>query len=184
LSPNETKNDVKLYGALAEFSSATAVHHACEKVRDANYTKWDAHTPFAVHGIEKAMGLSRSKLPIVVFVGGITGASLAMLMQWWMAAVDYKVIIAAKPYFSWQAFIPVTFESMVLFAACTAVFGMLAFNGLPRWYHPLLKTRAFAKVTDDRYFISIESEDKKFDRQSTVEFLRSLGASRVELVEE
>ena len=174
----------KLYGALAEFESAAAIHHACEKVRDAHYTRWDAHTPYPVHGLERAMGLSSSKLGLVVFVGGISGASLAMLMQWWMAAVDYPVIIAAKPYFSWQAFIPITFESMVLFSAATAVLTMLVFIGLPQWHHALLKTAAFKKVTDDRYFISIESQDAKFDRDATVQFLRSLGASQVELVEE
>ncbi len=176
--------DRTLYGALAEFASAEAIHHACEKVRDANYTRWDAHTPFPVHGLDRAMGLAPSKLGWVVFFGGLGGASLAMLMQWWMAAVDYKVIIAAKPYFSWQAFIPITFESMVLFASGSAVLSLLVFIGLPRWHHALLKTRSFEKVTDDRYFISIESSDAKFDRNGTVQFLRSLGAAQVELVEE
>lgn len=174
----------KVYGALAEFDSAAAIYRACEKVRDADYTRWDAHTPFPVHGLTQAMGLARSKLGWVVFGGGLSGASLAMLMQWWMAAVDYKVIIAGKPYFSWQAFIPVTFESMVLFAAVSAVLSMLVFIGLPRWHHALLKSRSFTKVTDDRYFISIESSDAKFDNAATVEFLSSLGASQVELVEE
>ena len=173
-----------LYGALAQFESAAAVFHACEKVRDGGFTKWDSHTPFPVHGLEKAMGLPRSMLPRVVFVFGLSGACLAMLMQWWMSAVDYPVIIAAKPLFSWQAFIPVTFETMVLFSALSTVLGMLAFNQLPMWHHSLLKTKAFAVVTDDKYFLSIESADPKFDRDATLEFLRSLGATQVLLVEE
>lgn len=178
-------SEPKVYGALAEFESAAAIYHACEQVRDAHYTRWDAHTPFPVHGLEQAMGLPlRSRLTWAVFIGGISGASLAMLMQWWMVAVDYKVIIAAKPYFSWQAFIPITFEAMVLFAAATAVLSMLVCIGLPHWHHSLLKTRSFAKATDNKYFISIESKDAKFGRDTTVQFLRSLGATQVELVEE
>jgi hypothetical protein len=174
----------KVYGALAQFDSASGIFHACEKVRDAKYTKWDSHTPFAVHGLDRAMGLDRSILPRIVFVMGLTGAALAMTMQWWMSAVDYPVIIAAKPLFSWQAFIPITFESMVLFSALTTVLGMLALNGLPQWHHSLLKAKAFSAATDDKYFVSIESSDPKFDREATLEFLRSLGATQVQLVEE
>ena len=174
----------KLYGALAQFETAADIFHACEKVRDAHYTRWDSHTPFAVHRLDRAMGLQRSVLPRIVFVMGLSGAGLAMLMQWWMSAVDYPVIIAGKPLFSWQAFIPVTFESMVLFSAATAVLGMLALNRRPRWHHSLLKTKAFAAVTDDKYFVSIESQDPKFDRDATLELLRSLGATQVQLVEE
>src|SRR6185295_3114542 len=115
---------MKPFGVLAEFESSAAIFHACEKVRDAGFRKWDAHTPFPVHNLDKAMGLARSKLLFIVFAMGISGASLAMLLQWWTAAVDYKLIIAAKPLFSWQAFIPVTFEVMVLFSALGAVVGM------------------------------------------------------------
>ncbi|NJK89641.1 MAG: DUF3341 domain-containing protein [Myxococcales bacterium] len=174
----------KLYGALAEFESASAIYHACEKVRDAQFSKWDAFSPFPIHGIDHAMGNRRSILPYFVFVMGISGACLAMLLQWWTSAVDYPVIIAAKPYFSWQAFIPVTFEVMVLFSAGTAVLAMLFLNRLPRWHHPLMKVERFARVTDDRFFIAIESTDPKFNAETTPAFLRSLGASHVEIVED
>ncbi|MEO1233217.1 MAG: DUF3341 domain-containing protein, partial [Myxococcota bacterium] len=115
---------------------------------------------------------------------GITGAAGAMTLQWWVSAVDYPIIIAAKPFFSWQAFIPVTFEVMVLFSAGSAVLLMLFLNRLPQWYHPLLKVERFSKVTDDKFFIAIEAKDPKFDVEATPAFLRSLGASHVELVEE
>ena len=113
------------YGLLAEFETAAELYHACEEVRDAGFSRWDAHTPFPVHGLNKAMGVPPSRLPHFVFVMGLTGACGAMLLQWWTSAVDYRIIIAAKPYFSWQAFVPITFEVMVLFAAGTAVLGML-----------------------------------------------------------
>ena len=174
----------RIYGALAEFDSASKIYKACEKVRDANYSKWDAFTPFPVHGLEHAMGLTRSKLPFVVFALGLSGASGAMFLQYWISAVDYPIIIAAKPYFSWQAFIPVTFEVMVLFSAATTVLTMLFFNRLPRWHHPLLKTARFARATDNGFFIAIEAEDPKFDADQTADFLRSLGATHVELVED
>ncbi|MGF1508109.1 MAG: DUF3341 domain-containing protein [Myxococcota bacterium] len=174
----------KPYGAVAEFQTAAEIFHACEQVRDAQFTKWDALTPFPVHGLEKAMGLTRSRLPFFVFVIGLSGAAGAMLLQWWTSAVDYPIIIAAKPYFSWQAFIPITFEVMVLFSAASAVLSMLFLNRLPRWYHPLLKYQRFGRATDDKFFIAIEAGDPRFDPEQTPEFLRKLGASHVELIED
>ncbi len=174
----------KIYGAVAEFTTASSIYHACEKVRDANYSKWDALTPFPVHGLDEAMGMKRSRLGLFVCAMGLTGAAAAMTLQWWVSVVAYPIVIAAKPYFSWQAFIPVTFEVMVLFSAGSAVLGMLFLNGLPRWNHPLLTSDLAAKATDDRFIIAIESRDPKFDREGTPEFLKSLGAERVELVEE
>lgn len=174
----------KVYGALAEFDTAAQVYEACEKVRDARYQHWDSFTPFPVHGLEKAMGLGRSKLGFFVFWFGISGAIGAMTLQWWVSAVDYPIIISGKPYFSWQAFIPVTFEVMILFSAASSVLLMLFFNRLPQWYHPLLKVERFRAATDNKFFIAIESKDPQFDPQGTQDFLKSVGASHVELVEE
>lgn len=171
------------WGVLAEFESAHGIYHACEKVRDAGFQKWDAHTPFPVHGLDKAMGIKRSILPFIVLACGLTGVGAAMALQWWTSAVDYQVIIAAKPYFSWQAFIPVTFEVMVLFSALGAVIGMLHLNRLPQFYHSLFHSERFERVTDDRFFISIETADPNFDAERTPEFLRSVGAVHVETVE-
>jgi len=174
----------RVYGVLAEFTSAAGIYHACEKIRDAKFTSWDAHTPFPVHGLEHAMGLSRSRLPYFVFAMGITGAAGAMLLQYWVSVIEYPLVIAAKPYFSWQAFIPITFESMVLFSAGSTVLGMLFLNRLPRWHNPLLMSERFKRASDDRFFISIDAKDPKFDQESTTEMLRNLGASHVEVVEE
>jgi len=171
------------FGLLAEFKDPTHLFDACEKIRDAGFTKWDAHSPFPIHGLDGAMGLRRSLVPFIVFVMGITGASAGMLLQWWTSAVDYKVYIAAKPYFSWQAFIPVTFELMVLFAALGAVLGMFALNRLPQHYHPLFNSKRFERATDDRFFISIEVADPKFSDDGTEKFLEELGATHIETVE-
>ncbi|HJL43066.1 MAG TPA: DUF3341 domain-containing protein [Myxococcales bacterium LLY-WYZ-16_1] len=174
----------KVFAAIGEFSTVKEIWHACEKVRDSEFTKWDAHTPFPVHGLEHAMGMGRSRLPFFVFAMGITGAAGAFALQSWISTTAYPIIIAAKPYFSWQAFIPVTFEVMVLFSAGSAVLGMLFLNRLPRWWNPLLESETFKQVTNNKFIISIEASDPKFDPDETQEFLRSLGASKVELVEE
>lgn len=173
----------KRFGVLAEFNDATELYYACEKVRDAGFTKWDAHSPFPIHGLDGAMGLRRSLVPWIVLGGGLTGASAGMLLQWWTSAVDYKVYIAAKPFFSWQAFIPVTFELMVLFSALGAVFGMFALNRLPQHYHPLFSSERFERATDDKFFISIEAADPNFQDDETANFLTGIGAAHVETVE-
>jgi hypothetical protein len=173
-----------LYGVLAEFESAPAVYHACERVRDAGFRRWDAHTPFPVHGLEKAMGLKQSRLPWVVLVTGLGGAASGMLLQWWTSAVDYPLVISGKPFFSWQAFVPVTFELGVLGGALGAVLGMFFLNRLPRYYHALFRSRRFERATDDRFFVSIEASDPQFDPTKTPAFLQALGATHVELVEE
>ena len=171
------------YGILAEFATPADLYHACERVRDAGFTRWDAHTPFPVHGLEQAMGLRRSPLPWIVLGMGLTGAVLGFILQWWVHAVAYPLVISGKPYFSWPAYIPITFELGVLFAALGAVLGMLALNRLPMHHHPLFRSKVFEQVTDNAFFISIESWDPRFDSSATRTLLESLGARRVELLE-
>jgi ActD protein len=176
LPPGET------FGLLAQFASAPDLYHACEKVRDAGYTRWDAHSPFPVHGLDKAMGLGRSRLPFVTLVCGLSGAIGGFTLQLWANGIAYPLLVSGKPVFNWQPYMPVTFELGVLLAAISTVVGMLAFNELPMHFHPLFGSRAFEKVTDDGFFISIESWDPKFNAIETERFLKGLGASHVELV--
>jgi hypothetical protein len=171
------------YGVLAEFDSPRALLRACGLVRDAGYTRWDAHTPFPVHGLERAMGLRESHLGWVVLALGLGGAAGAMLLQWWVSVKAYPLVISGKPYFSWQAFIPVMFELGVMGGVLGAVFGMLAFNGLPMWSHPLFNSARFERVTTDGFFISIESRDPRFHKEQSQEFLRRIGAREVEVIQ-
>jgi hypothetical protein len=173
----------KHYGALAEFETPATLFHACEQVRDAGFGKWDAHTPFPVHGLDGAMGMKRSRLPWLVLACGLTGTVTAFSLQTWVHYIEYPLVISGKPLFALPAYVPIIFELSVLFAAFASVFGMLAFNGLPRLEHPLFGSRRFDRASDDRFFISIEAADPKFDAEKTVEFLRGLGATHVELVE-
>lgn len=174
----------KLYGVLAQFETPADVYHGCEKVRDAGFTKWDAHTPFPVHGLDRAMGMKATPLPWIVLGMGITGFALGLGLQYWTMAVDYKYMISGKEYFSWPAFVPITFELTVLLSAFGAVFGMFGLNRLPTLYHDLFTVPRFARVTDDKFFISIEATDPKFDEKETAEFLKRAGASAVEIVQQ
>jgi hypothetical protein len=170
------------FGLLAEFEGPEELLRASHKIRFAGYSKWDAHSPFPVHGLERAMGQSRSKVPWFVLIMALTGAAAGMLMQWWMNAVDYPLIISGKPLFSWPAFIPITFECAVLGGGLGAIIGFLLLSRLPEHYHPLFHSKAFEGFSDDKFFISIEADDPKFQRDATEEFLFAAGAGRVELV--
>ena len=152
-------------------------------MRDAGYKNWDCITPFPVHGLDKAMGLRRSRLPWIVLVMALAGAALGFGLQWWVHASAYPLVISGKPFFSWPAMVPIIFEVAVLFGALGAVFGMLGLNRLPMHHHPLFKSRVFERVTDDAFFISIESWDPRFDPSATGKLLESLGARSVELLE-
>jgi hypothetical protein len=176
------KHDDRLHGLLVEFADPHQLTGACERVRDAGYTRWDAHTPFPVHGLDAAMGIRGTKLPWLVLGGGLTGMAAALLMIWWMNAVDYPFIISGKPLFGWPAAMPVTFELTVLFSAFATFFGMWSLNGMPRLSHPLFSNARFARATTDRFFIVIEKTDPRFDLEQTRTFLDSLGGLAVDEV--
>ena len=179
---NATEN-AKLYGYLARFDLVDEFLAAAAKVRDAGYTRWDAHSPFVIHGLDAAMGVKKTVLPYIVFLAGLTGAAAGILLQWWTNAVDYPFLISGKPLFSLPANIPVAFETTILFAAISALIGMLALNRLPQLYHPLFTNRSFKRVTDDRFFISIEAEDPLFDATKTRELLELISGRSIEEIE-
>lgn len=170
------------YGALAELAGPRELYQACERVRDAGYTRWDAHCPYPVHGLERAMGLRASRLPWIVLVLGLGGAIGGFGLQWWTHSLAYPLVISDKPLFSWPAYVPITFELGVLLAALGAVLGLLALSQLPTLHHPLFNSSTFEKASDHGFFISIEAADPKFDPNATVQFLREAGAAHVELV--
>lgn len=183
-----------LYGLMAEFETTADLMHAAERVRDEGFRWWDCHSPFPVHGLDRAMGIQPTILPILVFFAGATGTTLGFLLQaftnswsftiWALVWVTgYPYLISGKPLLSVPAFIPVMFEVTILLSATGAVFLMLLMNGLPRLYHPLLKSDRFRRATDDRFFIVIEARDPKFSRTRTEALLRSLNPTAIEAVE-
>lgn len=169
---------------LAEFETPGQVFHAAEKVRDAGYRRWDVHTPFPVHGMDAAMGLSDSKLGWIVLACGLTGCSLAFGLIWYTNGIDYPLVIGGKPAWSFPSAVPVMFELTILLSAFGAVLGMFGLNQLPRHHHPVFYSPRFERGTDDRFFISVEAADDKFDLEDTRALLESLSPSHLELIQE
>lgn len=168
------------YGLLAEFSNPGALLDAAAAVREAGYRYFDTHSPFPIHGMDRAMGLGNSKVGFITLGGGITGLLTGILLQWWTSEVDYPLNIGGKPFFAFEPSIPVIFELTILFSAFAAVAGMLALNGLPRPYNPLFYSENFGRATDDAFFLHIAATDKRFDPEATAGFLREIGAVHVE----
>lgn len=173
-----------IFGILAQYEHPGALISAAEKVRDAGYTKFDSYSPFPIHGMDEAMGLRPSKLGWIVLIHGMIGFSIALVMITFMAYFDYPLNISGKPFLNWPAFVPVTFELTILLSAFGAVFGMFFLNGLPLLHHPLFNSQKFEKVTDDGFFICIESDDSLFTEKRAIDLLKQAGAIHIEKVYE
>jgi hypothetical protein len=163
-----------LYGFLAEFDSPEALRECIRRARKEGYGKMDAYTPYPVEGLAEELGVRHSRVPAIVFVFGLIGALTGIVMQYYSAVYGYPLNIGGRPLNSWPSFVIVTFELTILFAGLSAVFGMLALNGLPKPHHPLFNEPRFDRVTQDGFFFCIEAQDAKFDRDSTWKFLESL----------
>ncbi|MSU27094.1 MAG: hypothetical protein CK546_03555 [Pedosphaera sp.] len=173
------------YGLMAVFETPADAMHAAEQVRDAGYSKWDVHTPFPVHGLDAAMGISNSKVGWFTFIGGATGYTTGMIMIWWMNAFDYKIVIGGKPMFSPFYAFPVSYELTILFASFGSLIGMALLNRLPRLHHPLLKNRRFCQgASHDKFILVIETADPKFNAEETRKLLASAGSKHIEMVED
>ena len=172
-----------LYGLMAEFHAPTEVVEAAHRVHAAGYTNVDAYSPYPIEELIEALHIGRSQLPKLVLVGGLLGALAGWALQYWTSVIENPMNIGGRPFYAWPAFIIPAFETTILFAAGTAVLGMLALNGLPEPYHPVFNVPSFALATRDKFFISIEATDPRFDRTETAKFLHSLGASEVSEVE-
>ncbi len=174
----------KVYGMAAEFPSAADLMHAAEKVRDAGFKRWDVHSPFPIHGMDKAMGLGKSWLSAVVFFGGLAGFITAILLEFIPSSFIYPMIVHGKPLdlMTVPAFFPIMFELTILLSAMTCVTTLFLFTQLPKWYHPLFNWDRFSRVSDDGYFLVIESRDPKFSESKTRQFLDELGGEHVTLV--
>ncbi|AUX26189.1 hypothetical protein SOCEGT47_067500 [Sorangium cellulosum] len=178
-APQDAAGAAPPFALMGYFTTPKDIYHACEALRDAGYSRFDAHTPFPVHGLEKAMGLKPSRLPWLVLGGGTTGLISGILLAWYTQAFDYPLIISGKESFSYQAFVPVIFELTVLFSALTCFFGLFAISRLPAFFHPTMTHPQFPRATDDAFFVSVEASDPKFDRAETRHLLQRLGAQGI-----
>jgi hypothetical protein len=172
-----------IYGLMAEFDNPRDVIAAAERTYTEGYRRIDAYSPYPIEALSEAIGVHRTSMPLIVLIGGILGFLGGYLLQYWVHVIEYPLNVGGRPFHSWPAFIPITFETTVLGAALAAVFGMLALNGLPEPYHPVFNTPNFALASRDRFFLLIEATDPKFDREATARFLKSLGPLEVTDVE-
>ncbi len=193
-STNTLATERPLVGVVGFFDGPAPLLKATAATRDAHYERFDAFTPYPIHGMDAAQGLKRSPLPYVTLIAGLTGTCCAFALQYWTSAVDWPLIVGGKPFNSWPAWVPVMFELTVLFAGLSTVGAMFALNGLPN-----IKRRSFDPgITRDRFALAIESplpvdaDDeaaqkkaarfKKFDENEAVEFLKAQGATEVRKV--
>jgi hypothetical protein len=171
-----------VYGLMAEFDDPNALVAAAHLARLEGYRRMDAYSPFPIEELHEALALPHTRLPLIVLIGGLVGCIGGYALQYWASAVAYPLNVGGKPLHSWPAFIPITFECTILVAALSAVFGMLALNGLPMPYHPVFNVPRFALASRNRFFLCIESRDAKFDLEGTRYFLESLNPREVSTV--
>lgn len=178
--PATAPADGELYGILAEYDTPGELIAAARKVRDAGYTDFDCYSPFAVHGIDEAMGIKRTILPVLVFGGGVVGLIAGVLLQWWMNAYDWPLNISGKPSWSIPANVPIAFELTILLSVFATFFGMWGLNKLPQVWHPFFRSDRFARVTDDAFMLGIAATDERFDAAATRKLLQDAGAIGIE----
>ncbi|MCC6145669.1 MAG: DUF3341 domain-containing protein [Candidatus Hydrogenedentes bacterium] len=173
----------KTYGLIAEFNTPEELLAATEKAYKTGYRKMDAYSPMPIEGLGEKLGLRRTGVPSLVFIGGLTGAATGFGLQWFATTVHYPYHIGGKPFFSWPAYIPITFELMILFAAFACFFGLLGLCGLPQPWHPIFNAKRFERASSDGFFLCIESTDPQFDMKNTWSFLEAMGPVEVSEVQ-
>jgi len=177
----ETSN--ALHGVMAEFDNGNALVEAARQTMAKGFTRVEAYSPVPIEELNDIIHKTRTILPRLVLAGGLTGMATGFALQYWASVIEFPMNIGGRPLASWPAFIPPTFETTILFASLTAVFGMLALNGLPRPYHPVFNASRFSFASRDRYFLCIEAKDPRFDAAATRRFLESTNPAEVTEVE-
>jgi hypothetical protein len=172
------------YGVVAEFDTPEQLVSAARKVREAGYKQLDAYTPFPIHGLVDVVGFKDEKVPWIVFISGLLGATAGYLLQYYTSVVDYPMNVGGKPLNSLPMFFPVTYECTILFAVFGAFFGMLALNKLPQPYHGVFNTPNFDRASQDKFFLAVEAIDPQFDEVETKRLLEDTDANSVSLVKE
>jgi hypothetical protein len=169
---------------MAEFDDPQALVSATRRAHEEGYRRMDAYSPFPIEELHEALGHHHSRLPLIVLIGGLCGCIGGYALQYWVSAIAYPINVGGRPFHSWPAFIPVTFECTILVAALSAVLGMLALNGLPMPYHPVFNVPRFALASRNRFFLCIEARDARFDLEATRHFLETLEPREVSTVAE
>ena len=175
----KTQTENPLYGVMAEFDSSQDIVDAARQTMGEGFTKVEAYTPLPVEELNDIIHKTRTKLPLIILIGGLAGMAVGFALQWWASTIAYPLNVGGRPQASWPSFIVPSYELTILFAALTAAIGMIIFNGLPQPYHPVFNVERFSRASSDKFFLVIESDDPKFDQQGSRAFLQGLGAKGV-----
>lgn len=167
---------------LGEFGEEAALCAAARQLREQGGVALDAHSPVPVHGIDEALGLKRSVVPLIALTGALVGTASGIAMQWWMNAVDYPINVGGRALVSLPTWIPVAFETTVALAAISIVVGLLALGGLPRLHHPVFEVEGFRTASVDGLWLSAEVEPAR--AEAVAAELRRLGARSVSRIDE
>ena len=168
-------------GVAGIFSDDEKILEAAGKMKEAGYKKFDAPiTPFPVHGMEEAIGIKRSVIPYITFGAALLGGSLGMWFQYWTSAVNWPINVGGKPMFSLPAFVPVAFETTILFAALFSVGAMVLLNGLPKVDPPVIDPA----LTSHKFALWVPEDEENYSPEKVESFLKELGAEEVKRVAE
>ena len=170
-------------GLMAEFETENAIIHATARVTEEGYHHVEAYTPYAIEEVIHNLHMEKNNVALVILIGGLLGCLIGFGMQYFASVIHYPLNVGGRPFNSWPSFIPVMFECTILFAAFSAVFGMMIMNGLPRHNHPVFNMERFEYASQDRFFLYIDAHDPKFDLKETRQFLESLHPYEVSDVE-
>src|SRR3954463_2560755 len=180
MSVHSIENHDPLYGLMAEFETAGELVAAARRTKEAGFKKFDAYTPFPIHELDDAMDLHDNRVSLFTLIGGLLGCAGGFGLASWISAVAWPLNIGGRPLLSVPMWIPVTFECTILIGGLTAAISMILMNGLPQPYHPVFNVERFANnASRSGFFLCIEAEDPKFDREMTTGFLKSLGADDI-----
>jgi len=168
-----------IHGIMAEFSSAEELIDAVKAARDAGYHKMDAYSPVPVEELHDLLHIHDNRVSLFTLIGGLCGTATGFGLLSWTSSLAYPLNIGGRPLISVPMFIPITFETTVLFAGLTAAISMIWLNGLPMPYHPVFNVDRFANASRNKFFLCIEAEDHKFDRKKVADFLQSLDPDEV-----
>jgi hypothetical protein len=168
-----------LHGVMAEYETGQALVEAARQTMAQGFTRVEAYTPVPIEELNDIIHKRRTILPKLVLAGGLTGMATGFVLQYWASVIEYPMNVGGRPMASWTAFIVPSYELTILFAALTTAIGMIVLNGLPQPYHPVFNVDRFSMASSDKFFLVIESTDKKFEPRAASEFLRSTGAKGV-----
>lgn len=175
-------NQERTVMVVGSYGDSSSLLSAARTVRTETTGYMEAYSPFPVHGICDVLEFKDEKLSWITLAGGLAGAGAGVLLQVWVSAIAYPLNVGGRPLISTPAFVPVAFETTILFAAFGAALGMFALNGLPRPNHPIKEHTLFERVSQDLFLLSVQV--KASETQIITDLLRSAGAETVEVIDE